>query len=157
MNWHLGVLRAFRRARALSRPARGNRGSNVVLIKSWNPSTAASASSVVLPDADPGLRQSIVKALVNALDGLVFRPLSINDFLEIAGGVLERQRGIELCGNALCKPGIKKLVAAPKGNRARANDGNHFTFLYSVEKLIPESRVKFTQHALCRSRWFYMV
>ena len=48
-----------------------------------------------------GVFDDFVKTFVNALDRLPFRPLSIDDFLEIVRGFLERQHRIKLGGQAL--------------------------------------------------------
>jgi hypothetical protein len=53
--------------------------------------------------------------------GLAFRPLSIDNLLDIARRLFKRQRRIKLGRQLLGEPWIKKLVAAPKGDRARSN------------------------------------
>jgi hypothetical protein len=94
-----------------------------------------------------GVFDDLVETLVNALDWLAFRPLSIDDFLKIARRFLERQHRITITRQALREPGIKKLVPAPKGDRTRSNHRDNLAIANATEKVIPKKIVQFSDHA----------
>jgi hypothetical protein len=66
--------------------------------------------------------------------------------LKVPWRFFKSQRGIKLSRQSLGEPWIKKLVAAPNGDRARPNHRDNLALMNPNEKIEPKVIVQFCNH-----------